>query len=153
MLHCICQELCSSELSTNQPFLLCKVPADCLLNYVCNHSCLQVLYGGKHVKNGREQYISFSRHKNYLLCPCNSLACFLWQRFVVGKECFPNPAKRDEWWACVLFSLTDGKTPVSYETLLQEIRRLFDNEHVGVTSTKVCHSFRGAGAKHLQAHG
>lgn len=98
-------------------------------------AALAIMDQGKMNQFGRIEYGGCIRHKDVILCPIGALALYLFWRFHVLCEPFPDLRKRSSWYD---IQLIDGKIKdreISYSTQARGIKKAL--KACGVTSKKV----------------
>lgn len=110
---------------------------------------------GKENQFGRLETSGAMRHKNPLLCVMGALGFYLFWRWEVAGEAFPDLRDRASWYRTRLLRNTDLKvtkeTPLAYNTQRDWVARAFS--YVGLHSTKKTHIGRSAGAKLAELKG
>lgn len=103
-------------------------------------------------KTGRREHGIAIRHKNCLVCPINALGFYLFTRFCIRNEPFPNFSTRQSWYDLKLFPHSKSPTtPCSYETQRRVLKESF--AACNVRSIKVCHTTRFCAAREAKAGG
>jgi Centromere DNA-binding protein complex CBF3 subunit, domain 2 len=107
----------------------------------CQASVLN-LFKGKTNQEGKTQVGVSIRHKDVRICPVGALAFYLFGRFHVSHEPFPNMASRQQWYNVCLFR-GKGTAPITYRRQHRAIEACY--QALKILSSKKTHSMRGAG--------
>jgi hypothetical protein len=100
------------------------------------------LFKGKTNQEGKTQIGAAIRHKDVRICPVGALAFYLFGRFHVSHEPFPNMASRQQWYNVCLFR-GKGTSPITYRQQHRAIEACY--QALQILSSKKTHSMRGAG--------
>jgi len=110
-----------------------------------------IMRKGKTNQAGRVEYGAPMRCKEVLLCPLNALAMYLFWRWHVDLEPFPNFTDRKKWYD---IRLLKGKSPtrdIAYHTQLEGVKTAFNA--CGIDTSVWTHANRGSGAKLAELQG
>ncbi|KAE8183867.1 hypothetical protein CF335_g8195 [Tilletia laevis] len=101
-------------------------------------------------RTGRTEYSGALRHSESLLDPHFALALYLFQRFHLLSEPFPDLSSNSAWYSVrLLRGQDDVVTPISYDTHKNPITKAF--KALGLTGCKkVTHAARGSGAREAE---
>lgn len=106
------------------------------------HSIILNLTKGKTNQDGKVQVGVAIRHQQVEVCPVGALAFYLFSRFQVSREPFPDMSSRDKWYnICLLRG--KGSDPITYRQQHRAISNCY--HHLKILSSKKTHSMRGAG--------
>jgi hypothetical protein len=109
------------------------------------HAVVMVLNQGKTNQFGKLEFTGCIRSKEVEICPVGSLALYLFARFQLGNEPFPDFRKNETWYN---IKLCQGRLDVTksilYDTQLYAINQCF--KALGIKSSRKTHIGRGSGA-------
>jgi|ERR1700738_4852893 hypothetical protein len=94
-------------------------------------------------KEGRYEVGAAARHKDVLQCPVGALAMYLFWRFHLAKEPFPDLSTNQRWYGTYLFRGVDPCKPLSYNHQHNSIQRCF--KALNIQSSRSTHTMRGQG--------
>ncbi|EAS32210.3 uncharacterized protein CIMG_13776 [Coccidioides immitis RS] len=110
-----------------------------------------IMGNGKTNQMGRIEYATVMRHRNPLLCTMAQTAFYLFYRWDIVREPPPQFHNRQDWYQLHLIKGDDVRKPLSYETQLDWIRRIYSG--TGLSGLKKTHAGRAAGARHAEQVG
>jgi hypothetical protein len=93
----------------------------------------------KHIRKARFKLDLVIRHKNVELCPVGALALYLFSRFHIAGEPFPNMSSRTSWYNIPLLR-GSGNNAITYQQQLRGIKECYQN--LNNLSSKKTHSMR-----------
>ena len=100
---------------------------------------------GKTNNTGKKQYLGAMRHKDVTTCVQGALAQYLFWRFHVGKQEWPDFSSSEAWDTIKLLRGSDPKTPLDESTHRKWIRDIFNE--IGHKSSQTTHAGRKSGAQ------
>ena len=106
---------------------------------------LFIFDNGKTNKTGRKQYLGSMRHKDLNICAHSALANYLFNRFHVQNEAWPDFRRLKDWDDLKLLRGDDPKKPLNRSTQRLWIQKVYDG--IGFTGTKKAHMGRPSGAQ------
>ncbi|KAG2212224.1 hypothetical protein INT45_008091 [Circinella minor] len=112
---------------------------------------VMMIMGGKTNQEQHKLYSGIIRHKNVQTCAFGAVGFFLFHRFHVQGETFPDFSKNENWFDIKLARGRSLNKPVSYNTQLNSVNNAF--AAVGINSVKKTHSGRQAGAREAEMAG
>lgn len=122
---------------------------------------VSIMNHGKTNADGRNEYGSCIRNKDVDECPIGAMALYLFMRFQVNGEQFPDLQRRDNWYKTVLFKDKSPTTAVTYHQQHHAAKK--SHTSCGVKISKVTHAPRsfaatktlsdGASYDHVRAGG
>ena len=118
---------------------------------VCN-ALVFVVRQGKTNQFARTEFGAFIRSKDFRICPMGACAFYLFWRYQLENESFPEFRKSEDWFN-VKF-LKSGKDPtksIDYRTHKASIDLAF--REIGITSKAKTHAARGSGARMAELAG
>jgi len=98
---------------------------------------------GKTNQFGKLEFFAYLRAKNVVTCPVSAVAFFLFFRYHVDNEPFPDFSQRENWYDFKLFNTSSPLKGVAYTTHNDFISDCFNA--VGIISSRKTHSGRGSG--------
>ena len=110
-----------------------------------------IINRGKTNQHGRTEYGAVMRCKELLVCPMNAVAMYLFWRWQVDLEVFPDMSTRQGWYDIHLLKGKDPKHEISYTAQLEATKRAF--KACGIESSVWTHANRGSAAKLAEAAG
>jgi len=112
---------------------------------------VMMITGGKTNQEHYKLYSRVIRHKNVQACAFGAIGFYLFHRFHVKGEAFPDFTLNENWFKTKLARGRSADKAVSYNTQLTSINKAF--AEVGVNSVKKTHSGRQAGAREAEMAG
>ena len=110
-----------------------------------------IMGNGKTNQMGWIEYAAVVRHRSPLLCTMGQVAFYLFHQWNVAGEPLPQFHRREEWYALHLIKGEDAHNPISYETQLDWINRVYSG--TGLAALKKTHAGRANGARHAELAG
>lgn len=114
-------------------------------------SLVVVMTKGKTNQSGRVEYGAAMRHKKVLLCPLNAVAMYLFWRWHIELEPFPNLNDRRAWYGIHLLKGSDPRSELSYNAQLESVKRGF--KACSIDSTVWTHANRESAARMAELNG
>jgi hypothetical protein len=116
------------------------------------YALVMVLKQGKTNQEGRLEFSACLRNKNILICPQMMLSCYLFYRWHIAGEPFPDFNENRDWFDYKLTrSRNDPKASISYDHHLNCVKEAF--KAVGLNSKAKTHAMRGSGSRMAEMFG
>lgn len=112
---------------------------------------VMMITGGKTNQEGHKLYSGVIRHKNVNTCAFGATGFYLFHRFHVQGEQFPDFSSNRNWFNIKLARGREAEKGVSYNTQLASVNKAFTE--VGINSKKKTYSGRQAGAREAEMAG
>ena len=112
---------------------------------------VMMIMGGKTNQEHHKLYSGVIRHKNVQMCAFGAIGFYLFHRFHVQGEAFPDFSMNENWFNTKLARGRSVNKAVSYNTQLNSVNNAF--AAVGINSVKKTHSGRQAGAREAEMAG
>ncbi|CEP20124.1 hypothetical protein [Parasitella parasitica] len=113
---------------------------------------VMMITGGKTNQEHHKLYSGVIRHKNVHICAFGAVGFYLFHRFHVKGEAFPDFASNANWFNVKLArGSRSSEKSVTYNTQLTSVNNAF--AAVGINSVKKTHSGRQAGAREAEMAG
>ena len=112
-----------------------------------------MILNGKTNQDNQKLYSGVIRHKNVNTCALGAVGFYLFHRFHMTNERFPDFSENRNWFSIKLCPgrSSDTTKAVCYNTQLNSVNRAFDA--LGIYSSKKTHSCRGSGAREAEMAG
>ncbi|KAF1316118.1 Short-chain dehydrogenase, partial [Globisporangium splendens] len=110
-----------------------------------------IMRQGKTNQFGRVEYGAAMRCKELLLCPLNSVATYLFWRWHIELEPFPDLSERPRWYGIHLLKGANAMKELSYNAQLQGVKKAF--AACGIDSSVWTHATRSSAAKMAELQG
>ena len=107
------------------------------------HAIVLNLTQSKTNQEGRNEVGVTVRHKDVAQCPVGALAFYLFHRFHLFGEDFPDLSTNQAWYSIFLFRDRSKYTPLTYAQQWKAISTCFADLHI--QSSKKTHAMRGQG--------
>jgi len=111
---------------------------------------VQIFTQDKTNQHCKIQYNATLRNKNPLLCCQFAIAAYLFGRWHIQREPFPDFTSRRSWYDIKLLCAKDSFKALEYRTSNRQISAVY--AATGIVSEKVTHS-RGSGAREAEMEG
>ncbi|CAO1636255.1 unnamed protein product [Parajaminaea phylloscopi] len=104
-------------------------------------------------RTGRVEYVGLLRHVNPAQCGVFAIALFLFQRFHLRTEAFPDLSSNRSWYLIkLLCSDNDSEAAITYSNHHHHVSKAF--QQLGLRHLpKVTHASRGSGAREAESKG
>lgn len=112
---------------------------------------VMMITGGKTNQEHQKLYSGVIRHKNVQTCAFGAVGFYLFHRFHIKGEAFPDFSMNQNWFKTKLTRGREAHKSVSYNTQLNSVNTAF--AALGITSVKKTHSGRQAGAREAEMAG
>jgi hypothetical protein len=112
---------------------------------------VMMITGGKTNQEHHRLYSGVIRHKNVQICAFGAVGFYLFHRFHIKGEVFPDFSANENWFNTKLTRGRAADKSICYNTQLSSINKAF--AAVGVNSVKKTHSGRQAGAREAEMAG
>jgi hypothetical protein len=106
---------------------------------------------GKNSPKKITQYSGAIRHKGVNVCAFGAVGLYLFFRFHVENEPFPDFTNNEIWFDIKLVKGSNCLTPIAAATQTDSVTKIFDA--CGISSKKKTHSGRGSGARTAEQSG
>lgn len=103
---------------------------------------------GKTNQYGKLQHVGYMRNKDVRVCPVGAAAMYLFERFHLDKECFPDLRASSHWYDLKLLRGRDKKAAISYQVHKKSFETVFNS--LGLTFNKKTHINRQQGVRELE---
>jgi cellulose synthase/poly-beta-1,6-N-acetylglucosamine synthase-like glycosyltransferase len=114
--------------------------------------CLVFMYNwGKNNPKKITQYSGAIRHKDVNVCAFGAVGLYLFFRFHVENEPFPDFTNSEIWFDIKLVKGSNRLKPIAATTQTDSVTKIFDA--CGISSKKKTHSGRGSGARTAEQSG
>lgn len=108
-----------------------------------------LIQNGKTNQYGKMQHVGYMRNKEVKLCPVGAAALYLFERFHVDNEPFPDMTTSATWYDTKFIRGRDKTKEISYDTHKKSYKSVFDE--LGLTFNKSTHINRQQGVRDLES--
>ncbi|KAG2212447.1 hypothetical protein INT45_001450 [Circinella minor] len=106
---------------------------------------------GKTLSNGNQSNFATIRYKDFRVCAFGAVAFYLFYRFHISNEKFPEFTKNQDWYGIKLLKGQNPKKEIAYSTMNDPIVRAF--RACNITSLHTTHAGCGSGARDAELRG